>query len=279
MKNAAIPMANVQGNWRFVPTAPGLKVYQALGANGQTASGAGDTRSSAYLRCKGELAEIEALNVSTVSVRQADVWTGVASGPSADETRARAALEAIERMAVDLWWHGVLTAREMTANPFVATTEAMLRLGQTTRDTVVYLIDPFAIAPVAVALSMDARGANLIPGYGAGWCHEEAKGKALREMAMMELNLFDARPAQRKRIRWIRQKISLLHPDHCSALYGDPPNSALGSDGFDQRVNAAGFALSFRDISVRADHQVWIARLAPTGCDHRPVPRHCLPIL
>ena len=197
------------GHWRLLPFAPKLKCYQAMSASGRTATGAGRNRVAALIRCKGELAEIDALEAHSehhlVKAMTGAHWIGLAAGSNKVEAKERAICEAIERCATDLWWQGRFQACDMVAKGACGTglTTAIEHLGRNVngaRAVRLYTLPPIGGTQVVIAISREAQGGNPILGYGAHHKLIDALEHALVEMAVMELNLSDTSPQNTMRL-------------------------------------------------------------------------------
>ena len=121
-------------------------------------------------------------------------------------------MEALERCAVDLWWRGRLPARAVEAHGVHrdVLSGLLARLGRSPegpRPVRFHLLPACGGVHVAIALSCDDGGGRPVPGYGAGEDEEAAIAHAAMEMAVMELNLIDARPEQEARLALIEAEI------------------------------------------------------------------------
>lgn len=184
-------------DWRESFFAPNVSILQALTLTGDTASGAGHSRESAFRRCLGETAELHALAALPQDARPDTTRTGLAAHPDPDEARQSAILEAFERFTVMRWWRGDAPALPLDEGwsghgALIQRTEQARSGAALKRPTGWWRIDTPPGSPhVMICRSMSAEGQDILLGFGSDPCPGRAARKALHELFLMEMNLME----------------------------------------------------------------------------------------
>lgn len=214
-------------DWRENFLAPGLKILQALTAEGATASGAGLTRDQAYARCIGETAEIAALARLRAQGEPFETTRdGIAAHRHSGPARDAALREAFERYSIAQWWFGRLPARPVAQDWLdqtgMARQLAQLRQGAALKRRTDWWLLQHPTGPCTmICRSTSLEGQDPVLGFGVHPDPARAAGKALRELLLMELNLMEllaarshgddaALHAVRDRIRGYAQRMGHL---------------------------------------------------------------------
>ena len=282
-------------DWRHLPYSPGLKCLQALSLSGKTASGAGFTRSDAYLRCMGELAEIAALEAHPPPdclVRSpVPSWQGIAADEDATVARGRALCEALERAATDLWWQGRCPAVEIDMKHgdggLLAQDLYSLRgPAGVERETVLFALPHFPMLHVSLAISSSKSDSRIVFGFGAQACAYASARSALLEMAMMELNLTDilSGSGQADRLTRLsgdfRARQRVLFEAGVQQVRRDGAPSLESFAETERKLGSIGVSVDYQNLPIpNSKLSVWRAVLVGSNGLGTPTPKDQRPLL
>lgn len=171
-----------------IPHCPGLwiKAQTGLSDTGTplSATGVGTSLDVARQRAASEWAERSALHQSGAFPRPSPLIVAAAH-PDPARALDHAWEEAVERVAVALWWSGQHKARQPDAEMTSAAAQAA-QDWQRKPGRPIALIDLSLPGLAAVCLAWSLHGARAVFGLGAGTDRAQAVRGALRELAQME---------------------------------------------------------------------------------------------
>lgn len=179
--------------------APALAILQSRTHNGQTASGAGDSREVAFEKCLSETAEILALTDQKTDY--ISVTDGLAAHPDAETARRHAQLEALQRKFILDWWAGECPAAHISDDWLNAAQVTAFvnraRAGATAhRNTQLWHLTGTLPVHCIIACSANRMGQDVILGFGTATDAEKAAHLAVTELMLMELNLYSVMAAR-----------------------------------------------------------------------------------
>lgn len=191
-------------DWRESFFTPSICILQALTLCGRTASGAGTSRETAYLRCMGETAEIHALSARRQKGQDdyQSLRDGLAARADPEGARRGALMEAYERFAIMRWWQGIQPARPL-ADDWLAGVGLADRLERARKGAALrrrtgwWRVDGGTGPHVVICRSMSPEGQDTVLGFGADPDPVRAAVKAMRELFLMEMNLMELMAARR----------------------------------------------------------------------------------
>lgn len=272
-------------DWRESFFAPGIAILQALTLSGKTASGAGESRDSAFRKCLGETAEFHALAALERQGQAIETGTaGLAAHVDAECAKMGAVLEASERAAVMAWWSGDLIAAALP-QAWLEGAKLTEQLGQLRhgaalkRRTGWWRIEtPTGQPHVMICRSMSPEGQDMVLGFGADGCPGAAARKALNEMLLMEMNLMELMAGRaaglsealqrlRERIVTYGRRCPDLLPQRETSADLDPGNPRISAE---EAMRWFGGKADLADITPPdGPINVWICRPNPSQYPYR----------